>query len=295
MLEVLMSRRYHATMTHEETAFDLFWRNPFNYWRQMQEIGESDIAWDRGLVKKMAIDPFLFSSIKFTKINPNWRCYIIGQQDAQEYDATCSIDNPKGSYPTFDWERDELETLEFYLKNPWGEDATMYKDTDIPKADRAVKGQAHKVFVTNIPPLNTIAGRHAIALLEEINRNWSPYAHIFIHRLYGFINLFGRGFNAGSMDGRDQAQHGRIQLINGKKIDPRTCNPDDVAPHLAQFGFVLKDMESASNRCLFNMQAAKYASNNYRHEGRPLKRLPRTWQPDITSPDSQVRLPSPKG
>lgn len=281
-------------MTHDEKTFDLFWRNPFNYWRQMQEIGVYDIAWDRGLLAKMSIDPFLFSSIKFTKINPNWRCYVIGQQDAQEYDATCTSGNPKASYPTFDWSRDEMETLEFYLKNPWGQDATMYSDKSIPIQDRAVKGQPHKVFITNIPPLNTLAGRRAIAILEEVNNSWKPYCDIFIHRLYGFANLFGRGFCAGSFDGREQAGHGKIQLINGKKFDPRGYDPDEIRPHLAQFGFTIQDMESASNRCMFNMQAAKYASNNYKHEGRPLKKLPRSWRPDVTVPDGQVRLPSPK-
>lgn len=295
MLEVLTINRYHATMTHEDTAFDLFWRNPFNYWRQMQEIGETDIAWDRGVLGKMAIDPFLFSNIKFSRFNPNWRCYVIGQRDAQEYDATCSSGRPKGSYPTFDWARDELETLEFYLKNPWGEDATMYKDEDVDIKDRAVKGQAHKVFVTNIPPTNTSSGRQAMALLEEVNRNWEPYAQIFIHRLYGFSDLFGRGFNAGSLDGRESASHGVVCLTNGKKLDPRFCDPADLEPHLRNFGYTVADMESASNRCKFNMQSIKYASNNYKHEGRPLKKLPRSWRPDVTVADSQVRLPSPKG
>lgn len=295
MLEVFRTPIYHAGMTHEEKPFDLFWRNPFNYWRQMQEIGETDIAWDRGLASKMRIDPFLFSSIKFTKINPNWRCYVIGQRDAQEYDGTCTSGKPKASYPVFDWARDDIETLEFYLKNPWGQDPTMYTDETIPIAERAVKGQPHKVFITNIPWLTTISGKMAISLLEKINETWKPYCEIFIHRTYGFADLFGRGFSAGSFDGREQASRGRVQLINGKKLDPRVCDPDVLRPYLAQFGYEYDDMESASERCMFNMLSVKYASNNFKNEGRPLKRFPSNWKPDILSPDSQVRMPSPKG
>lgn len=294
MLEVIRTPIYHADMTHDEKTFDLFWRNPFNYWRQMQEINEVNVAWDRGLVTRMRIDPFLFSDIKFGRTNPNWRTYIIGQQDAQEYDASCKPGIPKASYPTFDWSRDDLETLEFYLKNPWGEDPTMYKDRSIPIGQRAIKGQPHKVFITNLPPLNTISGRQAIALLEQVNNNWKPYCEIFVHRLYGFVNLFGRGFCAGSIDGREDASHGKVRLFNGRKMDPRVCNADDLKPHLDQFGYDYEDMESASNRCKFNMQSARYGSVNFVHEGKPLKRFPKSWQPDVLVADNQVTLPIPK-
>lgn len=287
---------YHQSMTHTTKVFDLFWRNPYNYWREMKQIGETDIAWDRGVVTKMRIDPFKFSSFKFTDISPNWRFYIIGTYDAQEYDATCSTDKPLASYPTFDWVRDGIDVLEYYLKNPWGEDKSVYNDSGIPVKERAVKGQAHKIFVTNLPRADMYDGVRAYSTLQEIAENWEPYGvQIVIHRSYSMANLFGRSFSAGTADGREQASHGRIQLYNGKVVDPRYADPHILRPYLNQFGFEYDDMQIAGNRCMFNMKSLRYGSNNWKIPSRPFKRMPRQGLPDIVSPDGLVRIDAPKG
>lgn len=295
MLEVISPPIYHEPMTHTAKTFDLFWRNPYNYWREMKAVGETNIAWDRGLAAKMHIDPFLFSNIKFTPINPNWRMYVIGKQDAQEYDAGCATDKPKASYPVLDWLADDLDSLEFYLKNPWGDDPTMYNDKAIPVKERAVKGQAHKIFITNLPPMGSSAGKLAIRYLEELNKEWEPYCEIFIHRTYSLHNTFGKGFSAGSFDGREAASFGKVQLYNGKRLDPRFTHPVILQPYLNQFGWKFEDMEVASNRCQFNMQSIRLACTAYNREGRPYKNTPSGFVPDITSPDGELVLDGPKG
>ena len=283
-------------MTHTKKVFDLFWRNPYNYWRQMKEIGEVDIAWDRGILGRMKIEPFKFSSFKFSEINPNWRFYIIGEQDAQEYDASCSEGHPLGSYPTFNWGKDNIEKLEFWLKEPWGEDRSVYNDTDIPVKDRAVKGQPHKIFVTNLPRADMYEGIRAYSTLQEIAERWEPHGvQLILHRSYSMSNLFGRSFSAGTMDGRESASKGAIILYNGKKVDPRYADPHILRPYLNQFGFEYNDMEVASNRCMFNMKSIRYGSNNWDTPSRPFKKMKRVGLPDIVSPNGLVKIPAPKG
>jgi len=282
-------------MTHQED-FELFWRNPFNYWKQLQEVGECNVTWDRGMVAKVNADPFLFSEYKFGKINPNWTSYVIGIRDTQEFNATCDRDRPAGSYLTFDWDKMSLHDLEAYLKNPWGKDPSRYNDSSIELKERPVKGQDTKVFITNLPPMQSTAGYHAMEKLEAINKNWDPYAKFFIHRSYSFNFLFGRGWWGADFDPRTDAAGGRVFLIHGKKVDPRNFPKEILEPHFKLFGFTYDDMSVAANRCKYNILSVKYASHNFAGTGRPHKRKSGSSSPmlDVLAPSSQIKFPSPK-
>lgn len=281
-------------MTAEtQKSFDLFWRNPLDYWRQLIASAECDIAWDRGLLIKKDIDIQTFSHMHFSSLNRVWRARSVGMYDCVEYTSFSKKGVPHAVYPSFDWQRDKLETLMDYVQNPWGEDADLCNDPDLTVIERPVAGQKHLVAITNLPSTNTLAGKQAISILAEIQKAY-PKVDLFIHRTYGFSALFNNGFKSGSLDPRADAANGRIILTNGKPIDTRKHTEPYFRPWLHPLGWKYEEMEVASNRCLFNIQSARYASIHWDNHVRPPTRQPGNFRPDLTSSNATAKVAAVK-
>ncbi|ADD80787.1 gp001 [Rhodococcus phage ReqiDocB7] len=267
-----------------ENGFDLFWRNPHNYVNEMKQNHEVNVAWDRGILTKLRIDQYMYSKMKFGPLGKFWRSYNISSWDCIEYDADCEPGKPRAVYPAFDWCNEDLDTLLGYIAAPWGEDASLYRDTSIPRHLRPVKGQPHRIFITNLPSMRTLEGKYQLVVLAKIQRKF-PQAELFIHRLYGFGDLFGNKFRAGDIDPRMIASKGKIYLTNGRYFDTRTADRDMLSNYVRPLGWSVDELDDAKNRCRYNMHAAKWASLHWDKEGRPPMHVPKDFRPDHESSD----------
>lgn len=268
----------------QENGFDLFWRNPQAYSDQLREMGEVNVAWDRGILSKLKIDQQLYSKNKFGGIKKFWRSYNISSWDCIEFDSECEKNKPRAVYPTFDWINDELDLLLGYIVEPWGQDESLLRDPGLTPFEKPVRGQPHRIFITNTPPARTFEGRYALSLISKLQRE-NPEVELFIHRLYGYGDLFGRDFRAGDMDPRMVASKGQVYLTSGKKIDSRTFDHKVLANYTRPLGWRPEELDDAKNRCKFNITTARWASLHWDKEGRPPMHVPEDFRPDSKSPD----------
>ena len=269
--------------------FDLFFRNPFSYYRQLVQCGEVDVSWDRGLLQKKKIDQQKFSQLAFGRTGKFWRSYSISSWDCIEYNSDSKKNRPSAVYPTFDWQNDQLRHLLEYIVSPWGEDPSIYANKDLDLSERPVAGQPHKIFVTNMPDCKTMVGKSALVELARIQRT-CPEVEIFVHRLFGYGNLF-NNFIAGDLEPRVRASKGMIQLANGKYFDPREKSERTVANLIRTTPWEVSDLADAGNRCMFNIQSARQASINWNREGRMPFSSPVNFTRDTDSSDIDVVPP----
>lgn len=277
---------------------DIFWRNPWNYINELKRCGEFNLAWDRGVAAKWKVDVQQYSKIHMGPSGAKWRAYSIGTWHAQEWDSECANGEVRGVYPTFDCSEDRLEELLDYIRRPWGHDKSMYNDSELPKSVRPVKGQANRIFITNIPNTGWVEGRRMIKLLEEVQDQYRDQCEIFIHRLYSYSEIFGRNWKSASVDPREDASKGRIILPNGRAVDPRGKELGDpkrgvdrtyLDMHIKPMGFNYPELGDAKKRCMFNIQSARHASIHWETDGRPTSRPPKNFRPDIKSPTTEVK------
>lgn len=65
-------------------ATEVWFRNPHDYIRELVEVGECRIAWDRGLLVKRGIDPIKHADLYYGK-GTDWRILTVGNQGSAEY------------------------------------------------------------------------------------------------------------------------------------------------------------------------------------------------------------------
>lgn len=271
----------------QANGFDLFWRNPQAYSDQLKEMGEVNVAWDRGILSKLKIDQQTFSKNKFSGVKKFWRSYNISSWDCIEFDSECETGKPRAVYPTFDWINDDLDLLLGYIVEPWGEDESLLRDPGLTPFEKPVRGQPHRIFITNTPPARTFDGRYAMSLISKLQRE-NPQCELFVHRLYGYGDLFGRDFRAGDMDPRMVASKGQVYLTSGKKVDSRTFDRDTLANFTRPLGWMPEELDDAKNRCKFNILTARWASLHWDKEGRPPMNVPKDFRPDAVSSDVEL-------
>jgi hypothetical protein len=276
-----------------DRPFDLFWRNPHNYYVQLIQNGEVNIAWDRGVLSKMSINAQMFSKLKFSHLQKGWRIYDISSWDAIEYDQDCKMGVPRAVYPTHDMTNEPWSALQRYVDEPWGEDNDLINDPELDIKERPVRGQPHRVFITNIPNTGTYEGKSSIGALERLQKQ-NPQVELYLHHLYTYNVLFGNNFKAGDIDPRMHASKGKFMLSNGKYFDTRTADRDEVNPLIRHMGWEFDDLDDAANRCLFNIQTARFASLHWDRSMRPPEKKPANFRPDITSSDNDTLPPSVK-
>lgn len=237
---------------------EVWFRNPWNYIRELVEVGECWVAWDRGLLIKKGIDPIKHAQLYFANAFP-YRILCIGTQGSPEYRPGDKIDKPTAVYPTWAYGED-VEILENMLEHPYGEDAEACSDTTVPGDERPVWGQEHRVVITEVPNTTKGPGRQFIRFLKDLQDDY-PKAIIHLHGTYGYKFAFGLGFGAADIEPRTTAQKGRIHLPAGS-IEPyeRMVNKPQWA---AAMGFKPSDLADPKNRCKYNIKSAKWAGAHY--------------------------------
>lgn len=260
---------------------ETWFRNPDSYVRELVECGESQIAWDRGLLVKKRIDPFTHASLYFGRAYP-WRLLLVGEQGTAELDVDHDMEHPKAVYPTWMY-GEALELLEDMLQNPAGESQEAYMDNTVPADERPVKGQEHRVVITEIPSAATGPGRSFLKKLIELQEDY-PDAIIHVHGLYSYKFAFGLGFRSVDVEPRAAAKGGKVHLPSGLEEHHKK-----VALHpqwAAQMGFKPVDLEIPRNRCMFNIKSAVWAGKHYMELYKFRTRADGV-RPDITSSDDK--------
>lgn len=239
-------------------ATEVWFRNPDNYVRELVEVGEGHIAWDRGYLVKKSIDPSKHAALYYGRAIP-WQALVIGEQGTAHLDVDHPLERPLAVYPTWQYGEDS-GLLEEIVSRPVGEDSDICFDLTVKPDERPVHGQAHRVVITDIPDVKTGIGRRFLRFLKELQEDY-PEVKFHIHGLYSFRMAFGLNFHSADIEPRTSAQKGKIILPSGKeeKFERAASNPQWVKAT----GFKPVDLAIPRNRCMYNIKSAQWAGQHF--------------------------------
>jgi hypothetical protein len=257
---------------------EVWFRNPWNYVRELAEVRVPRVAWDRGMLVKRRIDPVKHSEAYFA--GQEWRLLLVGEQGTAEY-TSASTAHPVGVYPTWDAAVEQLPLLEEMMQYPIGEDSDACNDPTVQSDERPVAGQEHRVVVINIPDLRNMAGRALIRKLKELQEDY-PDCKLHIHGLYSWRVSFGMGFGATDVDPRTNAGKGKVTLPSGKEmIAEQTMKVPQWVTLLGMQPVQLT--REPRNRCIYNIKSAVWASEHFMENVAFASRATPTQEIDTTS------------
>lgn len=240
---------------------ELWFRNPHNYIRELVETRECNVTWDKGLLIKRKLDPYVHAKTYFAG-NNDWRVLVIATQGTPEFRLGYTKNNPYAVYPTWSYEHDNsLALLEEMMQYPIGEDESAYNDKSVKPEERPVKGQEHRVIITDLPSMSTYMGKNLIVKIKELQEKY-PECIVHIHGIYGWRVNFGLGFRSVDIDPRTDASKGNVTLPNGSKMQAeRTVSHPQ---WVRLIGMSTVDLiKEPRNRCIFNIKSARWASENF--------------------------------
>lgn len=237
---------------------EVWFRNPFNYIRELVETAECKVTWDRGLLVKRGIDPVKHAELYFGNTF-DYRILCVGSQGSAEYRPGDPIDNPTAVYPTWEYGEDS-DILEEMIEYPIGEDEEACTDINVRPDEMPTLGQEHRVVITNLPNTNTAMGRSFLRYMKLLQED-NPDCIIHIHGLYSWRHSFGMNFGAADIDPRAAASKGRVHLPAGSTelVERMVQKPQ----WCKMLGFLPNDLKVPRNRCMYNIKSAVWAGENY--------------------------------
>lgn len=251
---------------------EVWFRNPNNYIRELVEVGECHIVWDRGLLVKKRIDSVKHAELYFGKAF-DYRVLLVGEQGTAELRPGDTLMKPSAVYPTWVYGEDAA-LLEEILQSPPGEDARACLDDSVPPDERPVWGQENRVVIVEFPPAGTGPGRRFMRYLKELQEEY-PKSIIHVHGLYGYKVAFGMGLGAADVEPRTAAAKGKVALPSGKEVPYEHCQAN--AKWVTSLGFKPVDLATPRVRCMYNIKSALWAGKHYdelfnfriRNDGKP--------------------------
>lgn len=239
-------------------ATEVWFRNPFNYVRELIETRTSLVAWDRGILKKKSIDPAKHAELYFPA-DMDYRLLVIGNQGAAEIKRGYDMSNPVAVYPVWEY-GDDFEALESMCATNVGDDPESVNDMELPPDERPVRGQEHRVVVSRFPHAGSGPGRRFLRMLSELQQE-NPHVIIHLHGAYGYGAAFGYALRSADIEPRTLAAKGKVILPNGKEMAyERTAN---CAHWVTLLGWVIGKLSIPQERCKYNIESAKWAGVNY--------------------------------
>lgn len=278
---------YYADMTQQVSSrpYDLFIRDPYNSYKQMQELGEycASFSAARVIKNRHRFDEWRFMNLHFG--NRPWRSYTIGNWKTMEYDHKCEHQEPAGVYPSWHIIDDTFSTLKDYIDNPWNKKIGMGIDwTDRPKFN-----QPHRIFIVGVrtdsradPSMQARLGK-----LRDIQLAY-PEVEFFIHGTDAYPVLFGLDMTAGDFDPYRSAQGNKIILPGGRRVyKPEFTEREH---EIKALGFTVNDLiEDPTNCQKYNIASARYAAHHWSSPTGLLKRKSKNILVDKIVPTNKVR------
>ena len=239
-------------------ATEVWFRNPHNYIRELVECGVTNIAWDRGILVKKAIDPSKHADLYFGSALP-YRLLVVGEQGAAELRPGRTLRNPVAVYPTWIYGED-TELLQEMIERPAGEDKDICFDTSVEPDERPVFGQEHRVVIAGFPPASHGPGRKFLTFLKSLQDD-NPNCIVHLHGAYSFRVAFGMGWRSADMEPRTVAQKGKVTTPSGQEMLYEHVQKQ--AHWVTVLGFKPADLAVPRTRCMYNIKSALWAGENY--------------------------------
>lgn len=220
-----------------------FWvRNPHNYIRECVATQQNKIAFDAGVLIKLNLDPQIFASMYFPA---DFRCLSIGDKGAVETTREHSTLTPKAVYPTWRYGVNDIPELEAFCAEDW---------------EGGVSGQERRVVITHLPITRGGMAKKFLLLLKEIQDDY-PKAIIHIHGTYAWNALLGLDFKSADFEVRTIARGGTVLLASGKKVHHTKAMK--FLKWLKLIEVPVESLESPSGRCIANILALQWATENW--------------------------------
>jgi hypothetical protein len=261
---------------------EVWWRNPTQYITELKTAMEFRVLFYRDVLVKRSIDPIKFMSLHFA--GQPWGLMISETNVTIEYSSE-SPEKPIGVYPTFRY-GDSMDDVEEAIAHPVGDNDELCSDKRVPIAQRYVKGQMHRVVITDLPDVRQGPGRHFLSILRELQIEY-PACTIHISGTYAMQYMCRMGFKAWDFDPGQDARYGKIILPTGYQVN---VNKQPLNAHkkwIDLFGFLPVDMNEPRKRCVFNIRSIRWAADNFAKDIKPVVRYKPGTEVDTMSPDSE--------
>lgn len=231
----------------------IWFRNPLLYIKECVELNEYNHAWDRGFAIKKRVDPGRYLEL-YAPASAEYRILMVGDQGTAELRRGHSLANPAAVYPTWDYQLDNIATLEEMMAKQLG------PEPGFPPDETAVSGQEHRVVITNLPDGTAAITRRFLRTLADMSRDY-PECIVHVHNLNSYKVAFGMGFDSVDLNPRIRAAYGEVELPNGNHVDWK------IAAKTPQWvnviGFHTLELAQPRMRCMFNMKSAQWAARHY--------------------------------
>lgn len=266
-----------------ERPYELYFRNPYNYHKELLEAGHYRFAFDHGILIKRKIDLVRWAEATFGEQFP-WTGLAIGEQGSALYDRTSeSMDNPIGVFPTWNVSEGDRTLFEATLEHPWGDDESAYGDLSVPSSLRPLKGQRNMVVVYGLESGTSAAGRSQYAYISEMQDSF-PDVTIHLHNSYSYNFMFGLKIRSADVDPRTSAANGQMVMPNGRWIKATKESMLKQIAEIRAMGYGIRDLEDPRTRTMFNIHSADYASKTWKTKIAPPSRSTEA----VRSPDVEV-------
>lgn len=266
---------------------EVWFRNPTHYIKECVEVGAANISFDRGVIVKQKIDPVKHGELFYGSGIP-WRYLIVAPQGTVEYHFGDELKHPTAVYPTWSYVQDEFPILEDLMAQPLAENPE-YTESTLPYDERPVKGQEHRVVVTDMPDMRAGAGRAFLRNLKELQEDYQDCI-LHIHGLYSFRHCFSLGFGAADIEVRTIAAQGKIYMPYGKEVNVKHLGK--LTKQINMLGYSAAELQVPRNRCMFNIKSALWAGENFDKLYAPLVKNKLGIAPDTTTPPRHYSPPT---
>lgn len=236
-------------------ATEIWVRNPVTCIRECAELLVPMIAWDRGTLHKLRIDPTKHIESHYPSAVP-YRILLIGDQGSAELRPGHGFNNPAAVYPTWVYGEHTINDLERMLRRQVIPNGRTPDET-------GVQGQEHRVVISYAPAARTSAGTALISALSDLQFEY-PDAIIHYHNTASYRVAFGVGLRSADLDPIADSKKGRIRLPNGRSVVWEQA--PDYGLWCKLIGFRPADMSVLQNRTKFNIKSMQWASKNYMSE-----------------------------
>ena len=249
--------------TTTSTEKEVWFRNPHSYIRECVLGGVRRVIWDRGVLRKLGIDPQRHAAHHYP-ITQDFLVAAIGDQGMAVMDRQHGWWDPLAVYPVWEYGQQDLDELERWMADDCTEELRARAIwLDRPPDEVPVLGQRHMVAVIRPPSLGSGVGLQFFGLLQDLQADY-PDCVLHVHGIYSYPKLFGSNIRSVDIDARFRASMGEVQFPNGRRV-----KQEHAWRHrkwLDLLGFSTADLSIPRKRCLFAIKAAQWAAEHWDDE-----------------------------
>lgn len=198
------------------------------------------LSFSRSDLRYRAVDVDAFLA-KTMSTQVDYRCLVIGEEETIELRHDHGTNNPWTTYPTWNFETDDIARLEYLCDTP-------------------PEGRSHRVVVMNVPKANTGIGKRFFTTLRQIQADF-PYAIIHVHGLSSYRIAFGFDFRSVDIDPQATARREAVMLPNGRTVNATKLTA--FRQWVSVLGYAIPDLAADATRVAYNVRSAEWAADHW--------------------------------